>query len=76
MIYLISAVYAAGIIGAVMLIRKRSMLAIPVIAAVIGIDLILGGTALSSHLASAAAEYSGASYIGLSFVLLLTMLIV
>ncbi|MBM7692045.1 hypothetical protein JOC77_001472 [Peribacillus deserti] len=75
MIYLIGIVYVIGILGAIFLIRKKSYYAIPVIVGVIGLDLVLGGTALHSHLASLSAEYSGMSYIGLSVFIFLILIV-
>ncbi|PLT29419.1 hypothetical protein [Peribacillus deserti] len=76
MIYFIGAVYVIGILSAIFLVRKKSYYAIPVIVGVIGLDLILGGTALHSHLASLSAEYSGVSYVGLSVFIFLALIVI
>ncbi|WP_026694673.1 hypothetical protein [Peribacillus kribbensis] len=73
MVYLIGLLYIIGIGGAIMLIRRKSYFAIPVIVAIVGLDMLLGSSVVHSHLESSSIEYSGLSYLGLSAFLFIMM---
>ncbi|WP_163099939.1 hypothetical protein [Peribacillus alkalitolerans] len=74
MLFLVGAVYILGIIVTIVLLRKKSLFAIPVILGLIGLDMILGSSSLHSQLSNHTLEYSGIGYVALSVFLFLMMI--